>query len=210
MGLAKGIGGLIRGAGTVLEAVGAGPVVSGAAKLTAGIGTTAFKTFSVGADKFINDGIHKGGFKKAGSILKENAKKVGIAAGKEAVLQANTVSNVGLGAKKLFVRNAKPTVVNKTTKEIISKGEESLLGVKATPLLVGALAVGSLGKGTVEAGKQYVNGRVGYNEGTIYGNAPTFNGQKFGSFSSHAYANNGGATGDLVLALHNQRNGGIY
>ena len=92
--------------------------------------------------------------------------------------------------------------------------EKSLLGRKVTKgglLLAGGIGVGiGMAKGTKE---QIIN-RQGSNDGRIYKPTPAMvnpyqlssqiaNGASMGN----AYANNAGATGDLVFALHNNRHG---
>ena len=74
-------------------------------------------------------------------------------------------------------------------------------------------AAGILG-GTFTAGKDYLTeGRTGYNDGQLYRLTPTqtnpyqLSSQMASSQMGHSYADNGGATGDLVFALNNMRHG---
>ena len=86
-----------------------------------------------------------------------------------------------------------------------------LLGAKATKLGVGVIFAGSLVSGVPKAAQDYMLMQKGQNDGTVRTNAPVNNyaqqmaNQRVGS----SYANNAGATGDLVFALHNQRHSGI-
>lgn len=90
----------------------------------------------------------------------------------------------------------------------------ALLGVKATPFGIGVIGAGMLIAGTGKAANDFMEMQKGTNDGTLRSNAPIntyaqgqqVSGQQIG----HSYANNAGATGDLVFALHNQRHNGIY
>ena len=84
--------------------------------------------------------------------------------------------------------------------QILKKDDGNLIGWQANTrgkLLAGAVA---LGAGVPVAGKQFAKNRQGTNMDTQpVTSAP----------SIPAYANNGGATGDLVFALNNLRHGGM-
>ena len=84
--------------------------------------------------------------------------------------------------------------------QLIRKDSDSLVGFKATKkgaLLAGGIMMAS---GVPQAGEQFVRNRQGtnYDQHTVT-SAPR----------TPAYANNGGATGDLVFALNNLRHGGM-
>lgn len=84
--------------------------------------------------------------------------------------------------------------------KLIKKDEESLVGLKATKrgalFAAGAMMIA----GTPGAAKQYIANR----QGTNMDNQPTTSAPR-----TPAYAQNGGATGDLVFALNNLRHGGM-
>ena len=73
-------------------------------------------------------------------------------------------------------------------------------GMKATGLGVAAAATFQVGAGTPEAVKSWNQNR----QGTNYDRQPVTSAPKV-----PAYAQNGGATGDLVFALNNLRHGGM-
>ena len=92
---------------------------------------------------------------------------------------------------------------------LIKKTDNNLLGYKATGLGQLALGTVALGAGVVDAGKEFNASRMGRNVGTVK-NAPinSYAEDRQGTMGN-AYANNAGATGDLVFALHNQRHNGF-
>ena len=113
-----------------------------------------------------------------------------------------------------FGPDSKITKLAKKT-ALFTRDESSvLLGVRATPLGVGVIGTGALIAGTGKAANNYMQSLRGTNDGTLRTNAPinTYaQGQQVsGQQMGHSYANNAGATGDLVFALHNQRKRGIY
>lgn len=84
--------------------------------------------------------------------------------------------------------------------KVLDKSTDSLVGWKANTrgkLIAGAVAVGA---GMPAAGKSYVQNR----RGTNVDQQPVTSAPR-----TPAYANNGGATGDLVFALNNLRHGGM-
>lgn len=85
---------------------------------------------------------------------------------------------------------------------LITTGGDNLLpmGIKATKLGVGLAATAQLMAGTPQAVNQWNRNR----QGTNYDSQPVTSAP-----STPAYANNGGATGDLVFALNNLRHGGM-
>ena len=85
---------------------------------------------------------------------------------------------------------------------LVQSGGDNLLpmGLKATKFGVGLAATAQLAAGTPQAVKQWNDNRMGTN----FDNQPTTSAPRVPS-----YANNGGATGDLVFALNNLRHGGM-
>lgn len=85
---------------------------------------------------------------------------------------------------------------------LITGGGDSLLpfGMKATGAGVAVAGAAMMASGTPEAVQQWNKNRMGTN----YDNRPVTSAP-----SIPAYANNGGATGDLVFALNNLRHGGM-
>lgn len=83
---------------------------------------------------------------------------------------------------------------------LIKASDDSLLGIKAKKRGVALFVGASLASGVPEAVKDANRNRQGYN----YDSSP-----KSLAPSTPAYANNGGATGDLVFALNNLRHGGM-
>lgn len=84
--------------------------------------------------------------------------------------------------------------------QVLEKSSDSLVGWKANTrgkLIAGAVAVGA---GMPTAAKGYVKNR----QGTNMDQQPVTSAPR-----TPAYANNGGATGDLVFALNNLRHGGM-
>lgn len=113
-----------------------------------------------------------------------------------------------------FGPDSKITKLAKKT-ALFRRDESSvLLGAKATPLGVGVIGAGMLIAGTGKAANNYMQSLRGANDGTLRTNAPintyALGQQVSGQRMGHSYANNAGATGDLVFALHNQRHDGIF
>lgn len=88
----------------------------------------------------------------------------------------------------------------KNSLQLIRKDEESLIGYKATKKGVLLAATGMTIMGTPDAAKQFIDDRKGINpDRQVITSTPRV----------PAYAQNGGATGDLVFALNNLRHGGM-
>lgn len=112
-------------------------------------------------------------------------------------LEDNIVNKALLGLPGGIVRKAS----NLNTGLITSGGDNLLpFGMKATGLGVVAAATFQVGAGTPEAVKSWNQNR----QGTNYDRQPVTSAPKV-----PAYAQNGGATGDLVFALNNLRHGGM-
>ena len=112
-------------------------------------------------------------------------------------LEDNMVNKALLGLPGGIVRKAS----NLNTGLITSGGDNLLpFGMKATGLGVTAAAAFQFASGTPEAIKSWNKSR----QGTNYDNQPVTSAPKI-----PAYAQNAGATGDLVFALNNLRHGGM-
>ena len=87
-------------------------------------------------------------------------------------------------------------------KALITTGGDNLMpmGLKATKLGIGLAATAQLAAGAPQAIKQANTNR----QGTNFDNRPVTSAPR-----TPSYANNGGATGDLVFALNNLRHGGM-
>lgn len=87
-------------------------------------------------------------------------------------------------------------------KALVQSGGDNLLpmGLKATKTGIGLAATAQLMAGTPQAVKQWNDSRMGTN----FDNQPVTSAPR-----TPSYANNGGATGDLVFALNNLRHGGM-
>ena len=136
----------------------------------------------------------------------------------EGLMQINTVAKeLGIGEYHLFAYlrgkkvffydkdkvNVPFTKGNKQMKnlgQLIKKDSDSLIGYKATKR--GALVAGGImmASGVPGAGEQFIKNR----QGTNFDQQATTSAPRV-----PAYANNGGATGDLVFALNNLRHGGM-
>ena len=88
----------------------------------------------------------------------------------------------------------------------IQRTDKNMLGYKFTGLGAAALVPASLVAGTPDAYKEFTDMYRGQSDGQLYTNAPI---NTYGKALGNSYANNAGATGDLVFALHNQRHSGI-
>ena len=125
---------------------------------------------------------------------------------------ANNIAGVltnGYEAKSFNAARNKILNTNKYTGrrigQILKDSDESiLLGKKATKLGVGVIAAG----GAVMSAKDVVVDKMHAQQGRVVGsagNAPVNN----YAYQGASYADNAGATGDLVLSMHRQRHSGI-
>lgn len=147
----------------------------------------------------------KGGF-EAGSYLidhgdeiKAGAKAFGVGVTKE----ANEWAQAGIGGLGKII----------DTFTTDANWDRSIIGKKFNKkglAAVGLIATGMQGSRDV---KQYIDSRQGQNDGQIYRPTPQIStpyqlSQQM-AYSSHgrSFADNAGATGDLVFALNNMRNG---
>lgn len=106
----------------------------------------------------------------------------------------NLAYQIGAGAKIPFTKGKlKMPALLKTS-------DDSLIGLRATKTGT-ALAIGGAAiMGTPRGIKEFADDRKGYSDGQATGHAPSY---------TPAYLQNGGATGDLVFALNNLRQGGM-
>ena len=89
--------------------------------------------------------------------------------------------------------------------QILKDSDESvLLGKRATKFGVGVIAVGGAVMSTKDAVADKIHAQQGRVVGSA-GNAPVNN----YAYQGASYADNAGATGDLVLSMHRQRHSGI-
>lgn len=114
----------------------------------------------------------------------------------EVVYHARGARNVAIGAWD-FATNG---VGEHHVGQLLKRSNNSLLGYKTTRLGTGLAFAGAVVAGTPSAAREFNEARQGqfagtYQMGAVPGLVP----------QGHAYANNAGATGDLVLALNNNR-----
>lgn len=98
----------------------------------------------------------------------------------------------------------------KTPKKMVSITDASEFHLNkkfAVPVLIGAMAIEGIQKGV----KNFERSRMGVNDGQFRTATPQMiinNGNANGV--TPGYVDNAGATGDLVFALHNNRNSGLF
>ena len=114
----------------------------------------------------------------------------------EAVYHVRGARNAAIGAWD-FATNG---VGEHHVGQLLKRSNNSLLGYKTTKLGTGLAFAGAAVAGTPSAAREFNETRQGqfagtYQMGAVPGLVP----------QGHAYANNAGATGDLVLALNNNR-----
>jgi hypothetical protein len=112
-------------------------------------------------------------------------------------MEGNVANKLALGLPSKMVRG-----VSNISTGLVTTGGDNLMpmGLKATKLGVGLAATAQLAAGTPQAINQLNSNRQGMNfDSTPVTSAPR----------TPSYANNGGATGDLVFALNNLRHGGM-
>ena len=131
--------------------------------------------------------------------MKDAAIKGGTLALGASVIPGAASVIAGAGAMGVGAVMTGVNAVGAVGKSMVTKTAEGgyKLSATATPLLLGAMAVKGIGEGI----KTFEKSRMGTNDGTFVGpapNLPTTN-------NSPSYANNAGATGDLVFSLFNNR-----
>ena len=159
-------------------------------------GNIAFKTGTFG----INSGL------KGANFIKDNydeiidgAKKLGSALGAE----GKEWAHAGINAASLFDRTF-------LTEAPLSR---SIFGRKFNKKGLALVAVGATAMQGGKDMKRYLDERTGANDGQLYRPTPTMSTpyqlSEQMAYSSHgrSFADNAGATGDLVFALNNMRHG---
>jgi hypothetical protein len=147
-----------------------------------------------------------GGLAEGANFIKENrgliedtAKKIG----KSALLEANEFAQAGAGALQKF------SDVFLTDAPL----DRSIFGKKFNKKGIALMAVGATAMQGGRDVKQYIEDRQGSNDGQIYSpttrmSTPyTLSEQMAYSQHGRSFADNAGATGDLVFALNNMRHG---
>ena len=177
-------------------------------KVVRPIGKAAFDTtLKVGANTLegtANTVDHfrrnKDTYKRIGKGMLNTADDIAMGVAREAGIWAQAGANVLGGLKKLGL-------VEKTTLD------KSMIGWRFTKRGKAAMTAGALLIGSAGATKDYTESRIGRNDGQLYRPTPTMSNpydlssQMAYSSIGQSYANNAGATGDLVFALNNLRNG---
>lgn len=132
-----------------------------------------------------------------GPILKSNKALIADDIHRRVETGLNTIAAIGKG------KEFKIPLTNKTISTgLVTGGGDNLLpfGMKATGLGVAAAAAFNVASGTPQAVKDWNQNRMGTNmDSQPVTSAPRI----------PAYAQDGGATGDLVFALNNLRHGGF-
>lgn len=167
-----------------------------------GVASVANKGFEVGENIVKNVGkvskqdIKNGTKKLVKNTLTDDSSYKAIT--KSGKIQASLKSNT-MDAMRDELRNA-GNIAAYVGSKTLKANDNALFGVSANKLGVGLALTGAAISGMPSAGKQFVQGR----QGTNMDQMPT-------TSAPHvpAYAQNGGATGDLVFALNNLRNGGF-
>lgn len=160
------------------------------------VGTGTINTGLKGAN-FVKD--HLDDFKEVGKAFADMGKGV--------AQEANTIAQAGVAMGERVVKGIdkhllKPAPLTK-----------SLIGRSANAKGIALIAAGSMAMQGARDTKQYVQDRQGRNDGQLYRPTPSMSTpyqlSEQMAYSSHgnSYADNAGATGDLVFALNNSRRG---
>lgn len=173
------------------------PVGKAAFDTSLKVGANTLETTANTVDHFRRN---KDTYKKIGKSMLNTADNIAMGTAREAGIWAQAGVNALGGLKKLGL-------VEKTTLD------KSMIGWKFTKRGKAAMTAGALLVGSVGATKDYTESRIGRNDGQLYKPTPTISNpydlssQMAYSSIGQSYANNAGATGDLVFALNNLRNG---
>ena len=173
------------------------PVGKAAFDTSLKVGANTLETTANTVDHFRRN---KDTYKKIGKSMLNTADNIAMGTAREAGIWAQAGVNALGGLKKLGL-------VEKTTLD------KSMIGWKFTKRGKMAMTAGALLVGSVGATKDYTESRIGRNDGQLYKPTPTMSNpydlssQMAHSSIGQSYANNAGATGDLVFALNNLRNG---
>lgn len=190
------VGGAALGANTPIQDGSTTSIIGGITGTALGLGagvmaTNPLQTASVltkaglgigNAAFSVGMGIGKGATMGAGVLGYGTAKYLGplvANAGQREIAKLNAIGNLG---SKLIER---------------APFEKSLVGAKATWAGKGLFAAASFAGGVHEAFDDFNRKHTGYNDGTLVRATPQM----------PSYANNAGATGDLVFALNRNRRG---
>ena len=181
-----------------------GDTVGKATRVGLNVGKTAGNIgFKVGATG-INTGL------KGANFIKDNYKEIGKAfanVGKDAAQEANTIAQAGVAMGERLVKSIDRNLLKPAP---LSK---SLIGRSANAKGIALVAAGSMAMQGARDTKQYIQDRQGRNDGQLYRPTPSMSTpyqlSEQMAYSSHgnSFADNAGATGDLVFALNNMRNG---
>lgn len=192
---------------------GASRAINRSAEPLAGVAEGAIK----GAQKAVGAATKKETYQKIGKAVEKGADKVtrNVLTDPDAYKQIGKVpfgnskgTPILTANKTLFADDMQRRLqtslntVAGVSSGLVKSGGDNLLhfGMKATGLGVVAATTFQVGAGTPQAVKQWNKSRQGSN----YDSQPVTSAPKV-----PAYAQNGGATGDLVFALNNLRHGGM-
>ncbi len=145
--------------------------------------------------------------KKIGKAVWDGTKKAGAELGYGAIHEGSSVLQAGATVLEWMADESHGIM-----KAV--GADKSLVGRLFTGKAKAAIFAAGIMGGSLKAGKDYLTeGRTGYNDGQLYRLTPTqtnpyqLSNQMASSQMGHSYADNGGATGDLVFALNNMRHG---
>ncbi len=144
------------------------------------------------------------------NFIKDNYKDIGrafAAVGKGAAQEANTIAQAGIYAGERVVKGIDKHLLKPApfTKSLIGRS----LNKRGVALVAGGMMAMQGARDT----KQYIEDRQGRNDGRLYRPTPQMSTPYMLSeqmaYSQHgqSFADNAGATGDLVFALSNMRHG---
>ena len=170
-----------------------GKMIGKTAKVAGNVGlAVGTRTVTAGAETI-------GFFQDNGKDILKGLKSFGLGAAKE----ANEWGQAGVGALGKFV----DTFTTPTTLD------RSVIGRKFNKKGMALVMAGSFAMAGGRETKNYIDARAGQNDGRLYGTTPQMSTPYMLSeqmaYSQHgrSFADNAGATGDLVFALNNMRNG---
>lgn len=170
-----------------------GKMIGTTAKIAGNVGlSVGTKTVTAGAETI-------GFFQDNGKDILKGLKSFGLGAAKE----ANEWGQAGIGALGKFV----DTFTTPTTLD------RSIIGRKFNKKGMALVMAGSFAMAGGRETKNYIDARAGQNDGRLYNSTPQMSTPYMLSeqmaYSQHgrSFADNAGATGDLVFALNNMRNG---
>lgn len=197
-----------------VDAFGQGFIIPAFVKAGSVTGTIGKKTINAGISML--NGLSEIDYKKLGKNAIDKGKKIGVSGIYGLEQEAEFVGDSMNLFKYQLLGDAPITKAMFGHDNTLSKGlshfnllkrsDKSLLGVKATWKGMALAVPGALALGSPKAVKTFMDQRKGTNNGYLYTNTPM---NTYGQAMGNSYANNAGATGDLVFALHNQRHSGI-